>query len=462
MERFNGLDTALLAVDDEAAPMHIGSVAVFEAPAPTFDEVRAFVAAKVQSIPRCRQRVREQAGPFGRPMWIDDDSFGVDDHVRHASVAGDTPAALDDLVARVMKEPLDRRRALWALWFVDGLAGGRWALVAKAHHCMVDGIAGSDLLGAVLDHAADARQPTRQDWSAAPAPSARDVRRFDRQQRRRSARARLARFLAACAHPRRMYARLRDVLSGAKRLWYRAHRAGTSLTGPIGVHRRWARTRIRLDDVTTVRRAFGGTVNDVVVAVIARAFGDLLRGRGESAAGRSVTALVPVSMRDASDHATLGNLLADVHALLPVGIDDAVETLRAVHAHIEDLKASHEVDASGAVMRVGDLVPRAVADRVARAIVRHANVDTAVTNVPGPRAPLFCCGRRMLEGYPYAPIAGQVRVSVAVWSYVDDLAFGITADRDTTPDLDRLVAGVERAFAALLDAAAVAATRPRA
>lgn len=449
MERFNALDAALLAVDDAAAPMHIGSVAVFEGPPPTFDEVRTFVERKVQLVSRCRQRVLVPSGPFGRPLWIDDDAFDVDDHLRRASLDGADSAALDELVARVMEEPLDRRRALWALWFVDGLAGDRWALVAKAHHCMVDGIAGSDLLSAVLDGARDAVLPALQDWTPRPAPSVGSVRRFDRAQRRRAVRARLGRVVAACLHPRRVYARVRDVVSGAKRLWFRAHRAGSSLTGAIGTRRRWVRTQVALDDVTTIRRAFGGTVNDVVVAVVAHAFRDLLVARGEPVAGRAVTALVPVSMRDEGDGASFGNILADVHARLPVGIDDPVDALRAVHAHIEDLKASHEVDASGAVMRIGELVPRALSDRVARAIVKHANVDTAVTNVPGPRSPLFCCGRRMLEGYPYAPIAGQVRVSVAVWSYVDHLAFGITGDRDTTPDLDRLVIGVERAFAAL-------------
>jgi WS/DGAT/MGAT family acyltransferase len=211
---------------------------------------------------------------------------------------------------------------------------------------------------------------------------------------------------------------------------------------------------VRFDDVTTLRRVFGGTVNDIVVAAVTRAFRELLLGRGETVDRRTVAALVPVSLRAPGEHGQPDNRVADVHALLPVGIDDPIAALRAIHEHLDDLKTSHEVDASGALMRLGDLVPRALADRIARAVVRRANVETAVTNVPGPRSPLFFCGRRMLEAYPFAPIAGPVRITVAVWSYCDHIFFGVTGDRETAGDLDRVATGIETGFAALLDEAA--------
>jgi len=444
------LDAAFLAVEDPVNHMNIGSVAIFEGPAVSFESVRAFVAGKLQFVPRCRQRVREASGVFGRPLWIDDVNFDLDDHLRFRWLDRGGSHAFEEFVADLMARPLDRRRALWEMWLVDGLADDRWAIVSKVHHCLVDGIAGTDLLTAVMDREPDAelvvptvRTPSRE-------PSRIEVARFGAAMALRSAIAHVRHAVVAFAHPLRAWERVRNVFVGAKRLWYPMHRESTSLTGPIGPHRRWARTRVRFDDVTTVRHAFGGTVNDVVVAAVTRAFRDLLLARGETVDDRTVIALVPVSVRAPDEHGHLDNRVADVHALLPVGFDDPISTLRAIHDHLDDLKTSHEVEATGFVLRIGDLVPRVIADRFARAVVRRSNVETAVTNVPGPRSPLYLCGRPMLEAYPYAPIAGQVRITVAIWSYCDHLYFGVTGDRDTTGDLDRLVAGIDRGFADLL------------
>ncbi len=194
-------------------------------------------------------------------------------------------------------------------------------------------------------------------------------------------------------------------------------------------------------------------MNDVVVAAVSSGFRDLLVERGESVEGRTITALVPVSLREPAERGQTGNRVANVHALLPMGQAASCSLLQAVHEHLEDLKGSHEIEATGLLLRIGDYVPRVLADRIARAVLhRQRNVETVITNVPGPRSPLYLGGHRMIEGYPVAPIGGQVRISVAIWSYCDHLYVGITGDRDTAPDIERLGQGIARGFAGLLEA----------
>jgi len=454
MERLSSLDAVFLAVEDAVNHMGIGTVAIFDGPAPSFDTVCDFFAAKMPLVPRCRQRVRMASGLLGHPVWIDDVGFDLRDHVHHLTLPEPAPGGLEALAASLLTPPLDRHRALWDAWVVDGLADDRWAIVAKVHHCMVDGIAGTDLLSALLDRAPDAPTPAPDAWIPSSEPSALAVTRFGVATALRSARAHLRNAAGMLAHARRSWTHARDVVTAGKRLWYRQHHAPTSLTGPIGTHRRWVHTAVPLDDVAAVRDALGGTVNDVVVAAVSRGFRDLLVERGESVDDRSVTALVPVSLRAPTERHHVGNRVANVHALLPVGRTDPRSTLRAVHEHLDDLKDSHEVEATSLLLGIGDYVPRVLADRIARAVLRKGgNVETVITNVPGPRSSMYLAGHQMLEGYPIAPIAGRVRITVAIWSYCDRLFIGITGDRDTVADIDQLARGITRGFADLLDAA---------
>ena len=196
-------------------------------------------------------------------------------------------------------------------------------------------------------------------------------------------------------------------------------------------------------------------MNDVVLAAVTRGFRELLRDRGEALDGREITTLIPVSMRASDARGSLDNRVSAVYARLPIGIDDPVEALGAIREHLDGLKVSHEIEASAAILGIEDLAPPVIAAVFARAIV-HAQeiVQTVATNVPGPQFPLYLCGRRMLEAYPYVPIAGHIRVGVAIWSYCGDLYFGVTGDRDGAPDLDRLVLGIDLGFEDLLKEAA--------
>ena len=454
MERLGSLDAVFLAIENEASPMNIGSVAVFDGPAPSFDAVQAFVAAKLPQVPRCRQRVRESARNVLRPVWIDDVRFDLADHLHHVALPAGNQRALEEFVEQVMVEPLDRGRALWEMWVVESIGDGRWAVVSKMHHCVVDGIAGTDLLAVMLDHAPDVEHPPADAWRPTPEPSGLEVARFGFAMVLKSLRVHARHLVEMLGHPTRTWRRLRDIAAGARGLWLQPSRPDSPLTGPIGPRRRWAHTQMSLEDVATIRHALGGTVNDVVLAATAQGLRELLRTRGVMLEGRDVMALVPVSIRAPSERGLFDNRVAVTHALLPVGIDDPAATLAAIRAHLDDLKVSHQTDASTVLLHTGDLTPHAVASVVARAVVRaQQNLETIVTNVPGPRRPMYLCGRRMLEAYPFAPIAGRIRVVVAIWSYCGTLFFGVTGDREGASDLDALVAGIDLGFRRLLVAA---------
>ncbi len=448
MERMNSLDAVFVAVEDSVNHMHIGSVGVFEGPAPPFDDLRAVVASKLQLIPRYRQRVREAPMSIGRPLWIDDVHFDLDYHLRATGLpAHSDRRGLERLVERVMSQPLDRNRPLWEMWMIDGLSDDRWAVLSKLHHCMVDGIAGTDLLGVVMDAEPYARVAPADDWTPSPEPSRLDLGRATFLMAVESVVGVASGLADTARHPARAWDRFRNIAIGFEGLVAPSRRAGASLTGPIGPHRRWARTRASMDDIRTVRQAFGGTVNDVVLAAVTAGLRELLLSRGESVDHRSVTTLIPVSMRTADARGLFDNRVSAVYARLPVGIEDSIERLSAISDHMAELKQSHEIDASAAVVGIGDIAPPVVAAALARAIVHSQEiVQTVATNVPGPQVPLFLCGRRMREAYPYVPIAGHIRVGIAIWSYCGDVYFGITGDREGAPDIDKIAVGIDVAF----------------
>jgi WS/DGAT/MGAT family acyltransferase len=451
MERMGSLDAAFIAVEDAVNHMHIGSVGIFENPAPSYEDVRALVAAKLQLVPRYRQRVREAPASIGRPLWIDDVDFDQEYHLRHTALPTGDRFALEQLVGRVMSHPLDRRHPLWEMWLIEGLGDDRWALLSKVHHCMVDGIAGSDLLAVLMDLEPDAPELAPDVWSPEPEPSRVDLARYTGEMTIESMTDVLRGAVRALWHPAAALARARDLAVGAVRIVAPAGRGASSLTGPIGPRRRWQRTSVSLDDVKAIRRAFGGTVNDVVLAAVTRGFRELLHARGEQVESRTITTLIPVSMRSADARGTLDNQVSALYARLPIGIADPVEALAAVRQHMDELKASHEIDASAAIVDVGGVAPPELAAVFARVLV-HAQemVQTVATNVPGPQVPLYICGRRMLEAYPYVPIAGHIRVGVAIWSYCGCMYFGITGDWHGAPDINRLALGIDLAFEDLL------------
>jgi WS/DGAT/MGAT family acyltransferase len=454
-ERLSAQDAGFLHIEDSGDAMHIGSVAVFEGPPPDFAEVGALLEAKLSMVPRYRQRVCAVPLHLGGPAWCDDPGFDLGNHFWHAVLPapGDLPE-LHRLVGRVMSQPLDRTQPLWETWFVEGLSGGRWALISKVHHALVDGVGGSELLSAVLDDSPDARPAPPAPWHPAPEPTAVDLF-FETVADTVTNPVSVATGLLRTAvrgpvgAARRSLATLRGLttLPGLARAKERS-----SLNGPIGTQRRWSTSEFSLDDVRRIRKAHGGSVNDVVLAVATAGFRALLEGRGEWVQERTLRAMIPVSVRGKDEAGRTGNRVAAVFAELPVGIDDPLARLRAISAQLDRLKQSAQALAADALVALAGFAPPALLALAARPVFAFPQryLNTVVTNVPGPQRPLFAVGRRMLAAYPFVPIASTVRVSVAAFSYDGNLYFAATSDARSAPDVQTLIDGIDRGAQELL------------
>ncbi len=454
MERLSALDATFLHVEDDVSHMHLGSIGLYEGPAPSEGELLAAIEAKLHLAPRYRQRVRFVPLGAGRPVWADDPHFRCDYHVRRTALpAPGGDAQLRRLVGRVMSQQLDRGRPLWELWAVEGLTGGRWALISKLHHSMVDGVSASSLITELMDRRRDAPVLPPAPWTPAPEPG--DVALVAGALAERASRP-LHRALAtagALRHPASYAGHGAAALRGLAAYTHIVRPPhATALNGPIGRHRRWDWSRARLGDVREIRTAFGGTVNDVVLTVVAHGFRELLEHRGEPAG--VVRTLVPVSVRAPGEH-DADNRVSALFADLPVGIEDPVARLAALRAQLRHLKDTHEAVAGEVLTSLAGFAPEmllALGARLATRTPQH-NVNTVTTNVPGPQVPLYLAGRRMLEAFPYVPIAGHVRIGVAIYSYDGTLGFGVTGDDGTAPDIGVVCAGIEHGMDALLAAA---------
>jgi diacylglycerol O-acyltransferase len=438
------LDAAFLQAEDAepTASLAISSTAVFAGPAPSFAEFRDHLAGRLPRIPRYRQRVVPVPLDLGPPVWADDPDFELDRHlVRVALPAPGGDAELAALVGRVMGTRLDRDRPLWRYWFVEGLADRRWALLSTVHHSMVDGVSGTDLYRVVLD-----REPTRastapDDWQPAPWPSApaltvaalRDLAMLPVTGAQAAA--------GALRDPRRLVAAGRGMLALLASL---PPAPRTSLSGPLSRPRHVTWLRCRIADVRTVRRAFGGTFNDVVLAAVTGGLRELLLMRGERVPPGGVRSLVPVSVRAPGQEDVRDNRVSLLLADLPVHVVDPVARFLAVRDELGRCKAVGEAEAGAAVVGIAGHEPFPLVAAVVRSGWRipQRTIITVTTNVPGPRHTLYGLGRELLEIIPYVPIASTLRIGIAIMSYRDVVTVGLTGD-DTVADLDLLASGIE-------------------
>jgi WS/DGAT/MGAT family acyltransferase len=471
MDRLSPQDASFLHIEDDVNHMHIGSVGIFEGPPPVYDELKATVAGRLALVPRYRQKVVMVPLSLGRPVWVDDPNFNIEYHVRHTALpAPGGDEELRRLMGRVMSQRLDRSKPLWEIWMVEGLEDDRWAMVSKVHHCLVDGVSGAELMAVLLDLSPDVPAPVGDEWHAAgPAPNAVRLARDAVVDLVTNPYEQVRAAGSLVRRPRRSLDALFEIVKGSVALSNLIRPTPpTSLNGPIGPHRRYGWTVVDLADIKQIRAAHGGTVNDVVLALITRGFRDLLRSRGEDTAGRVIRTLVPVSVRvrpgsgAAQGDGTLENKVSAMFADLPVGIDDPAARLAAISAQLDGLKQSKQAVAGEALTSLSGFAPAmllTLGTRVAtRAARRMGHLDTVTTNVPGPQLPLYSCGRRMVRVCPYVPLAAPIRVGVAIFSYDGELAFGVTGDYDCAPDIDVLVRGIRDGVAELLP---TDARRPR-
>jgi diacylglycerol O-acyltransferase len=455
MQTMSPLDASFLHIEDAVTHMHIGSVGIFEGPAPGPDDVRAAIAARLPEVPRYRQKVRFVPLALGRPTWVDDPYFNLDYHVRRTALpvpGGDEE--LRNLVGRVMSQQLDRSKPLWEMWVAEGLDDGRWALISKTHHCMVDGVSATDLLSVILS--ADRETPPSESdgWQPKPEPSSTELVAHSLALRAGSPYEAVRTALSVVRGPRRVAKNALEVGRGLVNLRPLLDtNPELSLNGPIGPHRRWNWARARLSDVKLIRKAhLGVTINDVVLAVITNGFRELLLSRGEEVEGRVVRTLVPVSVRTTEERGTYNNKVSAMFAELPVEIEDPVGRLNSLHEQMQELKNSGQAVAAERLTALGGFAPAmllALAGRVGTRLPQSA-INTVTTNVPGPQHPLYLAGRRMLEAFPFVPLGGSIRIGVAIFSYDGGINFGITGDFDSSPDIAVLCDGIEHGVDQLL------------
>ncbi len=452
MEWMSPIDSSFLHVENDTTPMHIGGVSIFEGPPPPFEDLQAMVAGKLDLVPRYRQKVRSVPLAVGSPAWIDDPHFSLGYHIRHTAIpAPGTTGQLRQMAARVFSQQLDRNKPLWELWVVEGLEGGRWALLSKVHHCMVDGVAATDLMSVMFSDTT--ATDSRREWAPPPEPSGLEV---------------LIRTIGRRASPAGQVDALTRMLSTPRKTLHSLVEvaratiaaspsmrpvAASSLTGPIGPHRRWSWADARLADVKSVRAALGGTVNDVVLTLITGGFRELLQSRGEDVAeDRVIRTMVPVSVRRPGERGVYNNRVSAVFVGLPVGLVDPAQRLARIRAEMDGVKQSKQAVAGDVLTSLSGFAPPLLLALGSRLITLspRLNIHTATTNVPGPQQPVQTLGRRMLQSYPFVPVVGSIRIVVAIFSYDGGLYFGITGDYDGAPDIDVLTAGIGRGMNDLL------------
>ena len=463
MDRMSAMDAMFYYMEGDNTPMHVGSVAVLEGPVPAYGDLLRLLSAKLDRVPRYRQVIRPVPLQLGRPVWVDDPHFQILYHVRHTSLprpGGDDQ--LRNLAGRIFAQRLDMSRPVWEAWLVEGLSGGRWALLNKAHHCMVDGVASTDLMQVVFDTDAEPGDLAASTWQPRPAPTTLEVA--------------AASVVEAVTDPLQLIHRptrerlrtlpltLGGLAYAAKELAPqlipqlfpgRSQPTPASFNGPLGPNRRWVWTQAELADVRTIKGALGGTVNDVILTAITRGYRDLLVQRGELLPDMVVRSLVPVSIRKPDDHGRLDNQVASVVVDLPVGPADATTRLRLVREQMDRNKRGMGAVDAGAIIGLADFAAPTLLTLGARSMSAMPNrlTQTGTTNVPGPRIPLYLLGSRLVEAHPYVPVFAGVRIAVGIYSYLETFSFGITADFTSFPDVEVITEGIRAGMAELVAAA---------
>ncbi len=458
LDRLTSIDASFLHQEGQASHMHIGGVLVFEGPAPAFDDFSDHVRGRLHLVPRYRQKLAIPPVETGRPLWVDDPDFNLEYHVRHTALpAPGSEDQLLQLTARVASQQLDRSKPLWEFWLVEGLTDGRFALISKTHHALVDGISGVDLASALLDTAREPAPPDSdlEPWQPRPEPSSAELVLAGARDAVNTAADLATRTIAAAVHPETTLSRLRDAVEGVGEIvWAGLNPAPeTPLNTPIGPHRRYAVVRQQLADYKQVKDTLGGTVNDVVLTVVSGALAQWLQSRGVRTEGLEMRALVPVSVRRGDQRGTLGNQLTVMRGPLPVYIDDPVARLRFVRAAMDGVKVSKQAVGAATLTAVNSLAPPTILAQASRLNFSTRLFNLLVTNIPGPQRPLYVLGREVQDLFPVAFLPANHALAIAIMSYNGSLDYGLLGDYDAMPDIDLVADGVQTALAQLLAAA---------
>src|SRR5262245_17542334 len=457
MDRLSSIDASFLTNETSASHMHVGAVCIFEGPPPNYDDFLEHVRSRLHLVPRFRQKLAFPPIETGRPFWVDDPTFNLAYHVRHSALPSPgSEEQLRNIAGRLFSQRLDRSKPLWELWLVQGLERNRFALINKTHHALVDGVAGVDIATVLFDLKPVPESPAPEEaWVASPPPSsaemaARGVKELSGAPLRLTRRA-----MHAARHP---FTAVRHATEYAEALgevaWNFTNPAPElPLNVEIGSHRRFVWTRSRLEDFKRIKNALGGTVNDVVLAVVSGAMRRWLQGRGIRTEGLELRALVPVSIRAEDERGQTGNRIAAMRGPLPVYVEDPVKRLNVVRQAMDGLKESKQALGAEVISRFNDFAPPTLLAQASRINFSTRLFNLIVTNVPGPQMPLYVLGKELEEVYPVAFLPQNHCLAVAIMSYNGKVGFGLLADYDCMEDIEVVSNGLSESLAELEAAA---------
>ncbi len=461
MERLGPQDASFLYLETPSNHNHVGGLAILDpATAPAgvlrFEDLTAVVTSRLHLVPRFRQKILFPPLAVARPVWVDDANFDIAFHIRRAALP--SPGGrreLIDYVQRVISRPLDRTKPLWELYLIEGMEDGLTAILTKVHHAMIDGMAAVDLATAVYDFSPVPQVLTPTPWEPEPEPSRADLLMESLKDGLLHPVAGLASTgQRALAAPARAAAQVAVTLGGIRTL------LGDGVLAPpspfnrhIGPNRRFAMVEAPVSWLKEVKDALGGTVNDVVLATVASGLHRLFRHRGEPTKGRFLRTMVPVSVRTDDDKSALGNRVSSIFVDLPIGRLTPRRRLAAITEKTRYLKESNQAVGAEFLMNIGSWAPPTIHAMAARLASRSRFINLVVSNVPGPQVPMYIAGARLLAQYPIMPVAENMGLSIAVTSLAGTMAFGITADWDTLPDIEVLARGMDESMLELRKAA---------
>ena len=457
-EPLNYLDASFLALETRTSHMHVTGVALFDAGPLKNDEggidigrIKAHVHSKLQYIPRYRQRL-EWVPYDRRPVWVDDQHFNFDYHVRHTSLPRPgEDEQLRNLAGRIVSTKLDRNKPLWELWVVEGLSNDRFAIIAKIHHCMIDGLSGVDLTTILLNVAPDSAIEDAPEWTPRPAPTPTQLAVAETARLTRRLVDGLTNVGETVKESKAIADRALDkssaALSSLRSGWLTAS-ANTPLNPDIGSSRRFTWTEMELDDVKTVKNALGGSVNDVVLATTAGAVRRfLIENRDYDPAHAEFRAMNPVSTRSPGQQGPMGNQVSMWLVDLHISEADPYDRYQAIRETTSHLKESNQAMGATTLVELSSGTPMTLLSLASRFVgPRIRPFNMTVTNIPGPQFPMYLLESQMIANYPMVPLWNQHGIGVALFSYNGKLLWGIQADYDTLPDSDDFVAALHTSF----------------
>ncbi len=464
-EPLSYLDASFLALESRTSHMHVAGVALFDAAqlkgadgGIEIDRIRSHIASKLQYIPRYRQRL-EWVPYDRRPVWVDDAQFAFDYHVRHTSLPRPgTDDQLKELAGRIVSTKLDRAKPLWELWIVEGLSEDRFAIVAKIHHCMIDGVSGVDLTTILMNVTPDSAIEDSPEWRPRPAPTPTQLAVAEAARTTR-------RVIDGITHIGDVVKDGKDIadraldksmaaLSSLKSGWLTPSDR-TPLNPDLGPNRRFNWTSMDLAGIKAIKNSLGGSVNDVILGIGAGAIRDfLITHRDYDPSGGGFRVMNPVSTRDAGKAGQMGNQVAMWLLELPIEDPDPVSRYEKIKERTQNLKDTNQALGAATIVELSSGTPitlLSLANRVVGPRLRPFNMT--VTNIPGPQFPMYLLEAKMVANYPMVPLWAQHGVGIALFSYDGKLLWGVQADYDTLPDSDNFIAALHSSFAELAERA---------